>query len=352
MERIQVEISIKTARPSDLHDLAGIDRLCTQGKGLVYHYERDDFFARSRVYDKWNIFFARAGDTLVGMAAACIKKVHIACKNVFAGYVYDLRVHPSWRGQGISYKLLEQVEEYLKNEGVEYAYTYVLGVNARAKKVSKTMSMHYTGEYRVLLYPCFRKPDPGVELITGHELYNVLPEIESGLAHYDLREIVPVSLRYKEPFPGSPFLGTFRLSGSSGTTAGVWDSSVLSAKVVDRVPVLLQVVNNIPDWFKKRFKLPSIPGQGGKLVILHLIDIRQKNDNPGELVCMVREMQGFAGNRGAHLLMIHLDIKDPLFMTLKKRAVLSIKGHILMRTPVAGELPPELNSIYLDVRDF
>ncbi|MBN2440313.1 MAG: GNAT family N-acetyltransferase [Spirochaetales bacterium] len=347
-----MEITIRSFRPEDVQELAHIDHLCTEGENSIFFYQRDDFLKRSRMYNKWAIFVAEAGNVVVGMVAACIKNLKITQKFAPTGYIYELKVHPRWRRKGIAYLLLKQIESYLRNEKVSYVYTYVLGANFIAKKICNAMDMYYCGEYSVLMFPCTATSAPDIQLVSGSELKKILPVIESDMAHYDLREKKPVSIQYKKPLPDSPFTGIFSLSKSLHTTAGVWNSSIYYSKVANKPSMIRGILKKMRGKIINKFKISQFTGTGEKLHIFQLFDIRQKASDPEILMDLIHGIQKTLIPQGVHFLMIHLDTRNPLYKILSPEAALSMNGRVLMRTSIPGELPPLLHCMYCDVRDF
>jgi GNAT superfamily N-acetyltransferase len=347
-----VEIRIRTARPEDAGELAKIESLCSRGKSIVYHYQRHDFFARSKEYRRWIVFVAEAGNVIVGMAAASVKNIAIAQKFVTAGYIYDLKVHPRWRRRGISYLLLKQIESYLRTEKISYAYAYLPAENTAAKKISNNLDVYYCGDFKALYIQCIPTPGPKIRMVTGTEMKKIIPELEMYFKKHDFRERKPLSVQYKKTIEGSPFAGTFSLADSLHTTASVWDDSSHSTSIIDRRPISLGILDKISNTVKKKFNIPQFPGKGDEVVIRSLFDIRQKTDDPSILLDFIHGMQTYLYSRGVHLLVIYMDTRDPLYKTLKQTAFSSMSGRILMRTSITGELPPLLHHLYIDVRDM
>jgi GNAT superfamily N-acetyltransferase len=345
-------ITIRKAELSDGPSLSHIDSLCTQGKGVVFHYQRKNFFARSGVYKRWSSFIAKEGEITVGTASACIKEVRIAGSFYPVGYVYDLRVHPAWRKRGISYRLLEAVETYLRHEGARYAYTYVLDVNIIARRVSQVLGMHPAGVYTTLIFPCFETKNAHVTLTTNKEQKKYLRQIEDRQKYYNLTEKISLSAHYGHPRNNSPFRGIFRPVQGKDASVSVWDSSVLSTKVVDKIPVALRILDMTGGWLRRKLKLPRLPGKHKPLRVWHLFDIWSDGDDPDILQYLVKGVQNLACKEGIHMLFMYIDPKDSLHAILRPLAGITMKGLVLMRTPQPGEKPPGLKRIYLDVRDF
>ena len=348
-----MKINVRQAKVEDGPALCRLDSICTQGKSIVFHYQRRDFFTRSRVYDKWAVFLAEADKGLVGMITACLKKIRIQGKIGTAAYIYDLRVDPAWRGRGIAGRMIRQLDKYLRKAGVVYAYTYILNENIVAYRISRFLGMFDAGQYKILIFPV-RKNNYSILKLENQEKQRVLKRIEANLVEYDFTEKYSLVRKFNEADAVSPFKGVFSLKENTKTAVCVYDSSILAAKIVDKIPFYLRLLDLGGSWLKNILHLPNLPKKREPLLIWHLFNFWQDNQlyNKSVLLALLKAMQGYAFKTGIHILMTHLDVRDPLLPLLKGAAQYIIEGKILMRTHVWQEPPPVLKKIFLDVRDF
>lgn len=346
-----MSLRIRRATNDDNARLCEIETLCPQGRALRFHYQRDDFFARSRVYDDWAVFVAEEDGMAVGVAAASIKSVRIAGQPVRAGYIYDVRVIPEHRGKKLSYALVEAVEAYLRPL-VDYAYLYVLSDNRATQAITRRCAMFPIGRFRVLLVPALPRVLPMPRLLAGAARAEVLAAMQAQSARYDLVPLVTASRHHAPEEQRSPVVGLFAVGDPPRAAANVWDPTPLGVKVVDRVPMLLRLAGMIGPM-RRIFKLPRIPRPGEALRIWEISDLWQPELGDGQaLTSFCEAMQAMAFERGIALLAFHLDPEDPSCAALAPLARITLEGAIMARTAVAGEPPPALHLAYLDVRDF
>jgi ribosomal protein S18 acetylase RimI-like enzyme len=342
-----MSLRVRRATNEDNARLCEIEARCPQGRGLRFHYQREDFFARSRVYDAWAVFVAEVNGLVVGVAAASIKRVRIAGQPVHAGYIYDVRVLPEHRGQGLSYALVEAVEAYLRPL-VDYAYLYVLSDNRATLAITRRCAMFPIGRFRVLLIPTLPRTGPRPRVLEEAARAEVLAAMAAQSEGYDL---VPLPTAAAQE-PRLPAVGTFAIGDPPLVAGNVWDPTPLAAKVVDRVPALLRFAGMIGP-VRRRLKLPRMPRPGESLRIWELADLWQRETRDDTaLVSFCAAMQAIAFDRGIALLALHLDPADPICAALLPLACMTLDGTILARTAVAGERPRSLKLAYLDVRDF
>jgi GNAT superfamily N-acetyltransferase len=346
-----MSLRVRRATTEDNARLCEIEALCPQGSGLRFHYQRDDFFARSRVYDDWAVFVAEVDGIAVGVAAASIKSVRIAGKPMRAGYIYDVRVIPEHRGKRLSYALVEAVEAYLRPL-VDYAYLYVLSDNRATRAITQRCAMFPIGRFRVLLVPTLSRPGPMPRLIEGATRAEVLGAMEVQSERYDLMPLVGVSRQSALEEQRSPMVGLFAVGDPPRVAANVWDPTPLAAKVVDRVPTLLRL-GGLLGPLRTILRLPKIPRPGETLRIWEVFDVWQHVLGNGKaLTSFCEALQAMAFERGIALLAFHLDPADPICAALSPLARVTLEGAIMARTAVAGEPPLPLRLAYLDVRDF
>lgn len=340
-------------RPAGLEDNSGlvrVDSLCTQGRGLVYHYRRHDFFLRPRLYDKWAVYAAEKGGEVVGSISVCVKRVFYGKTLVDMGYIFDLRVHPDYRRTGLATSLTREAGDYLLREGAQYVYVYILGSNLAARAMARKMGMFPSASFRVFFLAALGEDGNSLHLTGEEELPGPLDTIDARFRNYDLSEPATFLRNHLPSRPGSAFRGVLMLPGKANALCCLWDSSVLSAKVVERVPPALRAAALLPAPLRRKLRLPEVPVKGETLKARHIFNmVWQEEKEAADLIAAARAQ---AGREGGQIVMCHLDARDPLCGVIKKQAFYSISGSIFLRTPVEGEKPPPVSLAYLDVRDF
>ena len=345
-------MKIRLARQYDNQGLCQVDFLCTQGKGLVFHYEREDFFLRPKLYDKWAVYIAEIGGVIAGSISACVKDVHLNGSVVRIGYVFDWRVHPDYRLTRAAAALVQAAKEYLLQEGAQYAYTYVLGSNIATMRMVQKMGMFIAAPFQVFFLSALPTGVDVLRISDKDRLNDAWARIEKYQSRYDLSEQISLARRYVCPFPGSPFHGIFTLPGSSDVQGCMWDSSVLSTKVVDRIPFLYRATAIMPPPVRRLLGLPPLPEKGQPLRIHHIFDVAWDEEDIDPALKLIAGLRALAGSEGGQIVMCHLDARDPLCASVKRQAFYSLEGTLLLRTTINGEKPPPLSRAYFDVRDF
>ncbi len=354
-------MKIRRAKPQDNKALCFLDSLCTQGQGLVYYYQRVDFFLRPRIYDNWAVYLAEENGSVIGSISTSLKKVRLGSAHVNVGYFFDLRVHPDQRRRGIAVDLIQAAAEHVLQTGAQYAYTYVLGSNQPAMTMVNKLNMFTAASFRVFFLSALDNSSGDQALtrsINQGTTSDAFINAEKYFRNYDfypldsfLHSCSGSEPAYSSPFP-QPFCGYFHLPAESSVQGGLWDSSVLSTKVIDRVPLSLRAAAAMPLFARKIMGLPRTPPRGKPLRIHHLFDVIWEEANPSQVLNLITGIRTWAGTDGGQIVICHLDTRDPLCDILKKQAFYFMEGTLLLRTPLTGEKPLPVSRAYFDVRDF
>lgn len=345
-------MKIRLAREEDSSSIKKIDALCTQGQAVVYHYQRDDFFLRTRQYARSVVYVAEIDDIVVGCVSASIKTVRYNNQLANIVYYYDIRVDPGQRRKGIASALYRESALQLRKEGIQYGFIYILGSNQKSLRFVKALGVSKMATFRVYFLPALRVEHQVNCTKQGKDFELLCSTAEEKARCYDLSEERSFIRNYEALSEDSPFRGTFTLPDVPGLQCSLWDSTMMSTKVVDRVSALLKAVALLPLPVKSKLRIPAIPQKGAILRTHHIFDLICNDQNRPCADNLIAAVCAQAASEGGRLVMCHLDARDPLCDIVKKHSSYSIEGAILMRDLMTGVPPPPLKTAYLDVRDF
>ena len=88
-----------------------------------------DFFARAKAYEFYKVFVACEGGRIIGSAACALRDAVVNGKISRVGYAFQTFVSPDARRKGIASQLLQQRENYLKQQGAVLVYTLIIESN-------------------------------------------------------------------------------------------------------------------------------------------------------------------------------------------------------------------------------
>jgi len=104
---------------------------------------------------EWNYYLAEREDRVVGVASGGINELHPGTR-----WLYGMYVSPSSRATGVAHQLLEAVETWARQEGVESLYLHVAAPMQRARAFYEREGFVATGEVTTM------DRDPTITLAT------------------------------------------------------------------------------------------------------------------------------------------------------------------------------------------
>ena len=140
-------MNIREALPEDNDELQELQAKCPQGTTLVAStVNTPDFFARAKAYESYKVFVACEGYRIIGSAACALRAVTVNGKISRVGYVFQAFVSPDARRKGVAGQLLQQREDYLRQQGAVLAYTLIMEGNLPSMRYieSRGFKLHRT----------------------------------------------------------------------------------------------------------------------------------------------------------------------------------------------------------------
>jgi predicted N-acetyltransferase YhbS len=317
-----------------------LEELCIQGKSLSLRFQRPSFRIRSQLYECSKIFCAKHGKNLIGIIAGALKPVKLRGQNIEVLYVYDLRVHPDFRRQGVGKKLCDVlIKELGKNASC--LYTLIHGQNNRT----------YSLAYR------YFEPDVAVPMT-----YAVLPVYKKfRVEDYSCStSSLQVHEQYLRSNPDKEFLPGFnpeKLTGYVGSfiqkkrNAGcsIWTNENILAEQVMRIPTYMEILRILSGPLRFFWKLPSIPKSGQILRSWFLFDLFA--ENPQSLRALLHAAANSALDQEKNFLYLLLQNSDPLLKWIRQSKLKNFTFPYLLLARGSICPSPEEN-IYIDIRDL
>jgi predicted N-acetyltransferase YhbS len=317
-----------------------LEKLCVQGKSLSLRFHRSSFQIRSQLYDHSRIYCAKKGNKLVGIIAGALKSVNLHTQTIRSLYVYDLRVHPDHRKQGIGRKLSTILAKDLGKEA-DCLYTLIHGQNDRIFSLAKryfTPSMAIPLTYVVIpVYKRFHANNYKY-LYTASNIYKQYLQYNTNM------EFLP-------EFKSNKMKGYMKSILLENVRAGcsIWTIEDILAEQVVRIPFLLKALKALSIPLRPFLRLPSIPKKNEILQSWFLFDLYAENDLG--LRNLLRAAINSAYDKEKDYLYILLQNSDLLLTRIKQ------SGFKLFTFPyyflAKGKVFPFLNdNIYIDIRDL
>ncbi len=318
-----------------------LERECPQGKSLVLRFQRPTFHARSEVYEKYRMLGLKIQNKLVGVAAWAEKSVTLHGETIRAAYVYDVRVHPSYRKHGSAKMLTQAVLEDIGTD-VDCIYTLIAGENERAIGLARRSF----GAQTVLpltysIFPVFKQHRSEsnfrhTKALEAHQMY---------LAHNGTIEFLP-------PFNENKLLGhAFSITIGQDRQAGasIWTNENLLAEEVVHLPRYYSVVRVLAALLRPFALLPLIPKPNETIRSWFLFDVYATG--VGSFIDLLRGMNNLAFANERRFLYILLQSDDPLLEIIKKAGFrfFTVPYYLLAK---GRAIPGPAERVYLDIRDL
>jgi ribosomal protein S18 acetylase RimI-like enzyme len=153
---------IRTYRPDDDPALMALERLCPRGLPEPFIHYRRRFVDRAALFADYELFVAENDGNIIGTGAVGLKRTHIGGQPVSLGYVFDIRTNPAYRRRGIGQALVEAIDDYLIECGMDGVYGHIIATNVASLKLFAKMGYQRLRQIMMLIYqpyPMFDIPD-------------------------------------------------------------------------------------------------------------------------------------------------------------------------------------------------
>lgn len=348
-------ISIRKANKDDNTELLNVERMCPQGKSLVLQFDRSpDFFSRSRVYDRYTVYVAEQEGRIVGTVGTTIKEFNMDGKPVKGIYIYDLRVHPAFRGKGIGLKLVQHVT---MGENADLAYGIIMAENLPSIALFKRLGFQNLHDFTLFNVPLYDRKEHitcKTREMTSSDVSQVVGLINDQYRNRD----------FYTPLTEDDFLKKTKQLTDYGlhnihvveaadrilACAGLWDySRILRAKVL-RITTKLKMMSyalRFLNLFTDTMKLPSV-GEPFRLMYVRDFAYADKLNLVDELI---KHCLNIANSRGCNFLVFPLDPSDPTTNLIAKYKPIRITYHIYAKSLKKETLKIQ-RMIYVDTADL
>ena len=310
-----------------------LESLCVQGKKIKISFNRDDFAARYRSYEEYSILCGFDKDRLIALGAGALKNVKIRDKYLRAGYIYDLRTHPSYRKKGIATEVIKTLES--KMEDADFFYTFVISDNEAALKVFKKLGYMNLNQFNLLLIPTFKMSKVKIN-VNKISLEDAKKKVEEKYSNYDF---------FCEPLNLHSSLGyvsSYEIPNKA--FCSIWtNEKIMQEKVID-VPISLKFIAKLNDFISYFFAVPYIPKEGESVRSWIIFDFYAKDNYSAEE--LLSNINNLAVKNKVHYAILPIQSKDRHYEKFKRRSFTQLDFSILQKNErVTGD-------VYFDVRDL
>lgn len=267
--RLDLQIAEYSSR--DDEEAVALECRCPQGGRLRLSFRRESFRLRSEMYREWQIWTARVAGKLVGVTASAIKNAELSGRSLRAGFAYDLRVDPAWRGSGIARRMMAVAHAWAF-ERAELGYTYNVAGNDLSAHLISSFGASPAGGYEYLILPAWRElPSAAPSRIPAEEAYE--------------RHIVaegPFDLHTPPDFPlmRAGHVRSWRTAaGRREASCSAWNAAAVLGETLEAAPLEIRVARRLsraPGL--RRLRWPRIPDDGEAIRSWYLYDVTAQSE--------------------------------------------------------------------------
>lgn len=334
-------LQIRPLTDADLDDLRELERRLVQAEGATPAMLR-----RARRFEEHEVLVARLQGLLVGSVAVTIKDARLHGRAARAAHVFDLRVDPTHRGQGISRQLARAVVD-LVGDRTPLLYATVL---EGQRGMSELAGMHgrvQEGSFLTLLAPT------GLDLPIGATVRPV-PASE---VHASLLAVRPSwDLYFDLPVQGGVdgHVGSWLVEDDDEVAGcSARDDQDGMAEAALHLPAGAALVARLSRWGRAAsLDLPRLPAPGVGLRSWTLFDVHATG--PAIARSLLRAVLAEARAAGVDCCTFVLAEGDPLLPTLREELPALFAPVLRHRLFLSSQLDPgpPLRQLYVDVRDL
>ncbi len=283
-----------------------LERRCPQGQGVRLSFERKDFLARSLSYGKFRMRVALFEGRVVATGAWAYKEIIWKGERRRAGFFYDGRVDPEFRGRYLAVQVLRDGGEDCRKNGVETLYSFCVADNPAVPPQMQKIGLFQTGFYYYLVWPVFRrfKVDPRVSLSypEGREVFDFAQKANGPSEFQGLPYSDGILRGYRK---------SYRVDGPGGMAGcSIWSNEgILEERVISlpRIYGPMARVQSLPGI--DRLPLPRIPRSGELLSSWYVYDFFAASaESTVELMKRVNAEAQACGVRFCYLVCPRLDL--------------------------------------------
>jgi ribosomal protein S18 acetylase RimI-like enzyme len=316
-------VSIRAADDADNTELLDLEKMCPQGTSLVLQFDRSpDFFSRSRVYENYKVYVAEEEGKIVGTVGATLKEFNMSEEVVKGVYIYDLRVHPTFRGRGIGSELVQQV--MAEENEADLAYGIIMEENYPSIALFKRLGFQNIHDLMLLSVSLYKRREQTASKIRKMTTDDAPSVVDLINDHYRTHDFfAPLSIdnflnrtRQLTDY-GFQSIQVVEVENRIVACAGLWDYSRILRTSVLRVTARLKMLTYIlrfANLFTSTMKLPSV---GEFFRLMYVTDFAFTGE-AGPVRELIKHCLSFSYSCGCNFLVFPLDPLNPAIPLIAK----------------------------------
>lgn len=339
-------MNIRPYHPDDKEVLAELERISPQGGSVRVILEREDFTSRSRLYGDENYALLVAEDQgrPIGVIGGAWKRMRVHGKETTWGYIYDLRIHPDYRRQGLGKTLYREVLQRVYDAGAKRIYIIFIHDNKPIHNWFTSAGYALVDVATVCTAPVYRRRPVPVPVHQESNYDAVRDRIE---AVYASRDMYPLD---GGPYRTSGFQKVYWAEeGDSLAQISVWNYSHEIRERVVELATPLSIAAHTLRILSRIVPVPRIPLPGEHLRSWWAFDPIIQGERGEELMrSVIAQVINDALDAKMGFVNILSGENEPGYPIFHRLASLHVPLWLMMPSDQAVEM----ESVYWDIRDL
>ncbi|MXO49702.1 GNAT family N-acetyltransferase [Erythrobacter gaetbuli] len=252
------DIRVREVGPHEDSAALELERRCPQGRAFRIVFERESFRRRTDAFPEARLIGAWHRGQLIAVGGGAIKDVSWEGSETRSLMLYDFRVDPAYRREGVGRLLTETLIEWAKPKA-EIGIAYSMGDNRAIQAMAREwIGADSAPAFSLLAYPTFRR--------SGADDLVVVPAEETRASYLRFRKDAVLQCHACEAFDSDQMIGSFRCASGPAASCSIWTTKDILEEVVVGLPTPLKLASKFfGGSLARRIGMPHVPKIGGTL---------------------------------------------------------------------------------------
>ncbi len=332
------DFSIGAYKPEDNLACIELERNCPQGEKFRAYIGRSEFRARAMQFAEFRIDILKHESLIIGVICSAKREINVRGKTKLAGYVFDRRIHPDFRGRGLGTLLLKNTIMKNIGMGLDFTYCVITGDNPDLQRESL---YHQLGRYEYIYWPVYRN----FKISTVWNECNIRENHEFARAHNGPFDFYTDLC--KEDLPPLGFLKSLR---SKHAGCSIWDGKDIHQNVVVRIPRLYEIMRTLLKFWPGSLRNLHVPSIGEHLREWTVFDFWASTAKDAK--DLARHINNLAKKNNINFVSFLTNRTFPHAQALRTvNGALITLAIPIIAVEIGSKSMPPLENIYPDVRD-
>ena len=259
-------IRVREYEPTDDDAARELEARCPQGKAFRIVFARSSFHRRTAGFGEARLIGAWQEGRLIAIGGGAIKPVRWEGRETSALLLYDFRVDPAYRREGVARHLTDTLIDWARSRA-EIGYAYAVGDNRSIQSMAREwIGADTAPAFELLAYPTHRRvKTAAITEIAARDVRD---------RHLDALGARPLECRSGEALVSSQRLASWSLPAIEPGGCSVWSTRDVFEEVLIGLPFALRAASwALGGQSARLLGLPHVPRLGERLRSWMLFDL-------------------------------------------------------------------------------